>query len=781
MKKWLLGVALCALASIAVLTGAASAAAAVHVTSTSDEGSGTCTLRGAIEAANNHADAGGCTGVEPSGSQTTIEVPANNYTLTGPLEIKSGANVRIVGTGGGYAVLSGANQNRVMKVASGAIAALVKVEITKGRAHNAPVPTNVYTAYPGESAGGIMNEGTLTLEEALVTENQAGNGTAGLPSEPKTGGGSGSEGGSGGGIYNTGSLAIYRSTISKNLTGVGGNGGPGGEGETPAIGHSPQGLPGGRGGPAGSGGGILNTGSLYIEDSTITENATNRGGEGGSGGRGAGASGGFGGGNGGDGGEGGNSGYQYQKNTGYAEDAERGGGGIYNERGSVTIVDSTISKNNTGAGGNGGPSGPGGANEIGGFQTSGRAGIAGGAGRGGGFMTLGQNASVHLTNVTIYGNFTGQGGNGGGGGGGAANTLGGGAGGVGGDGGGIWSEGSTRGAETVLTNVTIAGNALGAAGLGGASPEPKFVGAPGVRGVGAGIDVGGREEPSGYSIFEKNTIVAGNGNPALGDYNCEQRYRPSYNDFYDLGNNLTFPAGGGENETCLGAVGDPGFGLFGDNGGPTQTLVPSGAAIGIVPLAACTVGEDQRHVARHVAPKTTCDAGAVETTLTGPPTPPGNENPGNETGGGGGGGGGATGGNPPATGGGTTGGGTTPPGGGSGGGSAKASAGAPKVSGTSVSLPVSCTGTVGCGVRVILTVGSGSYAKSKGKGAKPLTVGSASASIAAGAKKTVSVSLNGKGKGLLKKAHKLKATLTVSLSGSSKPVLTKAVTFTGKG
>jgi hypothetical protein len=753
MKKWLLGAAVCALASIAVLTAAASAAAAVHVTSTSDEGVGTCTLRGAIEAANNHADAGGCTGVEPSGSQTTIEVPANNYVLTGQLEIKSGANVRIVGTGGGYALLSGANQNRVLKVASGATAVLAKVEITAGRAHNAPVPPNVFTAYPGEEGGGILNAGALTIEDSLVTENHAGEGAAGLDSSLQNSGGSGSEGGSGGGIFNTGSLAIYRSTISKNLTGRGGDGGNGGQGEAPAIGHNPSGLDAGRGGPAGSGGGILSTGSLLIEDSTITENATNRGGNGGAGGQGAGAANGFGGGRGGDGGEGGNSGYQYQKNTGYSEDGERGGGGIYNERGTLTIVDSTISKNNTGAGGNGGPSGSGGPNEIGGFYTSGRAGVAGGAGRGGGLMTLGRSASVHLTNVTVYGNFTGQGGNGGGGGGGAADTLGGGPGGVGGDGGGIWTEGSTRGSELVLTNVTIAGNALGAEGLGGAS------------------------------VYMRNTVVAGNGNPALGDYNCVQRYQPNYNDLVDQGNNLSFPAGGGENKTCPGAVGDPGFGLFGDNGGPTQTLVPSGAAIGIVPLAACTVAEDQRHVARHVAPKATCDAGAVETTLTGPPTPPGGENGGGENGGGGsgsgGGGGGATGGNPPASGGGATGTGTTPPG--AGGGSATASFGAPKVGGTTVSLPISCTGPVGCGVRVILTTGSGSYAKSKGKGAKPLTVGSAGATIAAGAKKTVSVSLNGKGKGLLKKAHKLKATLTVTLSGSTKPVLTKAVTFTGKG
>jgi hypothetical protein len=767
-KKWL-GILTCAIASIAVLLAAASASAAVKVTSTSDEGSGTCTLRRAIEAANNHADSGGCTGVEPSGSETTIEVPANNYLLTSQLEIKAGADVSIVGTGGGYAVFSGGNQNRVLKVAAGAMATLTKVEITKGRGHNAPAPTNVYSGYPGEEAGGILNAGSLILLEALVTENQAGNGANGLPSEPHTGGGTGTEGGSGGGIFNTGSLSIYSSTISKNLTGAGGNGGPGGAGEAPAIGHSPQGLPGGRGGPAGSGGGILNTGSLYISDSTITENSTNRGGNGGSGGQGAGASGGFGGGSGGDGGEGGNSGYQYQKNTGYGQDAELGGGGIYNERGTVEIVNSTISKNNTGAGGNGGPSASGGPNEIGSFYTSGRAGVGGGAGRGGGLLTLGRGASVHLFNVTVYGNFTGQGGNGGGGGGGSADTLGGGPGGWGGDGGGIWTEGSNQGTELALTNVTVAGNAVGAEGLGGSSANPAFNGVPGFRGVGAGIDVGGRVEPSGAAVYLRNSVVAGNGLPSLGDYNCVQRYQPTYNDFIDQGNNLTFPAGGGENKTCPGAVGDPAFGPFGDNGGPTDTLVPNGAAIGIVPLASCSVPVDQRHVARHVAPKTTCDAGAVETTLLGPavtspvaePGPVVQTQPLSVAGGSGGGGGGG--------------------GGGSTSGRTFASASAPKVSGTSASVPVSCSGAASCGVRVVLTVGSGSYAKTKGKKPKALVVGAAATTIAAGAKKTVAVSLNGKGKGLLKKAGKLKATLTVSLTGSTKPVLTKAVTFTAKG
>lgn len=618
----------CILALGAALLLSSSAPAAVQVTSTADPSGGTCTLREAIEAVNNHASSGGCSGVEASG-ETIIEVPANTYGLASQLEIKAGAEVRIVGIGG-FAVLDGGNHNRVLEVASGATATLVGIEVTHGRAHNAPVPVSVYQAFPGESGGGIYNKGTLTLENDLVLENQAGNGANGLDSEPLTSGGSGSEGGSGGGIYNSGSLTIFNTTIGKNLTGAGGTGGDGGEGETPAVGHFANGLTGGKGGPAGDGGGIFNSGSLHIEDSTVSENATARGGNGGSGGQGAGAQGGFGAGRGGDGGEGGNSGRQYQKNEAEFEDAERGGGGIYNA-GSLEMVNSTIYKNNTGAGGNGGSSASGGAREISGFETSGRAGIGGGAGRGGGLFSGGApHTPVHLTNVTIYANRTGDGGNGGGGGGGAADTLGGGAGGYGGDGGGLFTQGpSSGGSEVVLTNVTIAGNGVGAAGLAGNSARPEF-GAPGVRGVGAGIATGGRYNPSGFSIFEKNSIVAGNGNPAAGDTNCHTHYRPEqYEDFDDLGYNITFPAGGASDATCPGVTADPGLGTFGSNGGPTQTLVPSGAAVGIVPLAACTVHEDQRGNPRPAPGKQVCDAGAVETG-TGSGTPPDEEEGGGE-------------------------------------------------------------------------------------------------------------------------------------------------------
>jgi hypothetical protein len=109
-----------------------------------------------------------------------------------------------------------------------------------------------------------------------------------------------------------------------------------------------------------------------------------------------------------------------------------------------------------------------------------------------------------------------------------------------------------------------------------------------------------------------NSIVALNGNPALGDLNCVKRYSPpAYVDFGDQGNNLTFPGG----SDCPGTVADPLLGLLGDFGGPTQTLVPApgSPAIGGVPFTSCNVPNDQRDRPRPGEDGASCDIGAVET------------------------------------------------------------------------------------------------------------------------------------------------------------------------
>jgi len=603
--------------------------------------SGGCSLRSVIEAVE-AGTSNGCGTVESP--TTTINLPANTITL-GPQLVVNHGNMAIVGDESNPAgtVIKGGS-DRVMEVKASATVKLVGLEITNGHTPNGGLAPSLYTENVVGNGGGILNEGILILEHVVVTENRTGQGDLGMNGPLESSGGAGGKGGSGGGIFNEpgANLIIRQSTISKNLTGNGGRGGEGGQGLN-AIGHFPDGGDGGHGGSSGDGGGIYNAGSLTIEGSTISGNFTGRGGEGGTGAQGTGEVEERGPYDGGDGGDGGNSGIQYNKNSGYNTEELRGGGGIYNA-GSLTMLNSTINGNGTGAGGTGGGSGPGGGpSKYGYFADSGRAGTGGGAGRGGGLFTgagYGGYSPVQLTNVTIYGNRTGDGGTGGAGGGGADSTLGGGIGGWGGDGGGIWSEGASSGSEVILTFVTIAGNGLGAGGLTGNSAVPERGGCCGERGVGAGISTGGRYT-SGSAVFLKNSIVADNGEELVdgeltGDANCYQRYYPTYTDIVDQGSNVTW-----NDTTCPGLVADPLLGPLADNGGPTETLLPgaAGAAIGVVSAASCTIDEDQRGLPRPGIGKTNCDAGAVETQSGEPPHEEEEEEGGGE---------------PPAGGGGTT-------------------------------------------------------------------------------------------------------------------------------
>ncbi len=149
--------------------------------------------------------------------------------------------------------------------------------------------------------------------------------------------GGGNPGVNGGGIINTGTLTITNSSITGNLTGSGGSNGSG------------------IGGPGGNGGGIYNSGTLTVTNSTISGNRTGPGGNGGASGT---------------GGKGGS------------------GGGIANT-GTLSVVNSTLNDNQAGSGGNAGSSGTGGAGGDGGAMLS---------------------DTGTITNCTISGNQAGDGG-----------------------------------------------------------------------------------------------------------------------------------------------------------------------------------------------------------------------------------------------------------------------------------------------------------------------------------------------------------------------------------
>lgn len=274
----------------------------------------------------------------------------------------------------------------------------------------------------GGGGGAIFSVGAsalIRLEDTVVSGNDAGTGGfAGTLASGALGTvGSGGQGGSGGGIYCLGGrLEIINSTITSNNAGRGGGGGENENGGT-----------GGGGGLGGSGGGIAIVGTeLVIVNSTIDSNFAGDGGAGGdvffddSDIRGAG----------GDGGDGGGiwarqipTGseaqitasliYQNRAGNGWAggssEQATGGdigtdggdggdGGGILisGEDGAVlTVVNSTILRNDAGEGGTGGS----GSND-------GTGGAGGDAGNGAGMALVrdGVDYSVKLIHVTVLAN-----------------------------------------------------------------------------------------------------------------------------------------------------------------------------------------------------------------------------------------------------------------------------------------------------------------------------------------------------------------------------------------
>lgn len=375
-------------------------------------------------------------------------------------------------------------------------------------------------------------------------------------------------------------------------------------------------------------------------------------------------------------------------------------------------------------------------------------------------MLINGTGTSSLTNVTVSGNFTGDGGNGGSGA--QSNSLGGGAGGFGGYGGGIWTYGAGRPAVQ-LSFVTVAGNHVGAEGHGGEDHEfPGFHGGPG---LGTGIATGPAFN-NGASLTLANSIVAANG--AAGEANCNE-IAPGA--IFDGGHDLTSDA------SCKGTVGNPLLGALANNGGLTETMLPGtgSAAIGIVPSDSCSPYADQRGDSRPGSGKSACDAGAVET---------GGGEPGGGTGGGGGSGGGTGGGEPGGGSGTTPGTGSSSGTGSSGGGSptggsgsksppapaaGQAKVGAVKVKGTSVLVHISCVGpkTVTCAVKVALST----------KGPKAMTIGATSVRVPGGSTKTVTASLDAAGRSDLAKSNPLKATLTVEEKGGTKPVSVRTVTF----
>jgi CSLREA domain-containing protein/uncharacterized repeat protein (TIGR01451 family) len=209
---------------------------------------GRCTLRAAIEEANN----------TPGDDTISFSLAANStITLDDALDAISD-NLYINGPGAKLLTVrrsgvDGTPDFRVFTVSSGVTVNISNLTVSNGRT---PDGTSGPSGGNGVDGGGVLNSGTLNLIGVAISGNQTGNGGDSSAFDV-----SGGTGGFGAGIANLGMLLLINTTVSGNQNGDGGLGGGGA----------------GLGGNGGGGGGILNSGSLTVTNSTISGNQTGDG------------------------------------------------------------------------------------------------------------------------------------------------------------------------------------------------------------------------------------------------------------------------------------------------------------------------------------------------------------------------------------------------------------------------------------------------------------------------------------------------------------------------
>lgn len=352
---------------------------------------------------------------------------------------------------------------------------------------------------PAGQGGALYCGANLSLTQCDFIANHGGNGGNGV-------GSAGGAGGSGGAVYVNGPFTYSHGVVRGNYAGRAGI--PGGSNAGPGRGgglfitssnatisdvdivenYTSDNTPGTTGYSPGDGGGILSSASLKLVRVSLSNNHTG---------------------------------------SSFATNGTNGGsgGGIYSvpSSGGLTIQDSTISGNYTGAGANGATGGAGGS--------------------GGGMYSL--FSSLVMSNCTISGNSTGSGGSG-------SNT-----GGNGGSGGGIYSVSSTT-----CRNVTITNNSTGQGGMGALQN--------GLPGAGGGL--------YGYSgnVILANTIVSANrvGAASYGDLDGAANISGSYN-LIGIGGLLL----NGINGNKVGFT-EPLLSSLADHGGPAPThlMLPASPA-----------------------------------------------------------------------------------------------------------------------------------------------------------------------------------------------------------
>jgi len=164
--------------------------------------------------------------------------------------------------GGGNLTVDGNRTHRLFSVPEGVTAELIGFTVANGSETN-------------ENGGGILNEGTLTLMNSTVSGNSAGDDSGCRTDDPAL---ICSEGG---GIWNAGTLTLMDSTVSGNSAPFGG-GISNREGDLTLVdstflGNSAEGCRGVGAVVCSGGGGIWNSGTLTMLNSTVSGSTANWG------------------------------------------------------------------------------------------------------------------------------------------------------------------------------------------------------------------------------------------------------------------------------------------------------------------------------------------------------------------------------------------------------------------------------------------------------------------------------------------------------------------------
>jgi CSLREA domain-containing protein len=281
---------------------------------------GSCTLREAIENANNNAATNADCAAGDGADTITFGVSGTITLVTSLPAVTDAAGLALDGSGQAVTI-SGNHVSKIAIVPPGATLSLSHLTIANGYSDtfggaisNSGTLVITNSVFSGNDAyyygGGISNSGTLTIANSTFSGNTAGRGGGGiyldggtLTITSSTFSSNSASGGEGGGIsVFSGSLTITDSTFSHNSASLG------------------------------SGGGIYNTvGTLTITNSTFLENTSNFG-------------------------EGGGIYNNYSltvKSSTFTSNGAGSGGGIFNSGSYLTVANCTFSGNNASANGGG--------------------------------------------------------------------------------------------------------------------------------------------------------------------------------------------------------------------------------------------------------------------------------------------------------------------------------------------------------------------------------------------------------------------------------------------